>query len=125
MNFFIFILVKLSDNYQMRGERAIHWFWILVQFVYVFAMYLRNRSFSLAVSKMRSQNMCSIIEFVCQEATNRVSFALSLRLTDVCMRGDRTNRPISALESIRLCSAFVNNSFINLSPSSCSKKMGS
>ncbi|MCP1187866.1 IS701 family transposase [Priestia flexa] len=61
------------NGYQVRSERAIKRFWTIVQFTYVFAMYLRKAAFNLAIQCIRKQKIGSIIEFVYRETTNGTS----------------------------------------------------
>lgn len=61
------------DGYQVRSERAIRRFWTLVQFTYVFAMYLRKGTFSSVVPEIRSRKMGSFIEFVYYKASSGMS----------------------------------------------------
>lgn len=58
------------DGYQIRSEKAIKRFWMIIQFVYVFAMYLKKSAFHTAVQRMRKQKVNSVIEFVYWEAQN-------------------------------------------------------
>lgn len=60
-------------GYQVRSERVIKQFWTIVQFTYVFAMYLRKAAFNVAIQSMRKQKIGSIIEFVYHETTNGTS----------------------------------------------------
>lgn len=61
------------NGYQVRSERAIKRFWTLVQFAYVFAMYLRKATFNIAIQAIRKQKVGSLIEFVYRETQNGTS----------------------------------------------------
>ncbi|EIM05186.1 transposase [Planococcus antarcticus DSM 14505] len=60
-------------GYQIRNERAIRRYWTIVQFTYVFAMYLRDEVFQIAIRQLRRQKMGSLIEFVYEECQNGVA----------------------------------------------------
>jgi hypothetical protein len=57
------------NGYQVRSERAIKRFWLLVQFTYLFAMELKKTSFNEAIREVRASKTASIIEFVHHQAT--------------------------------------------------------
>ncbi|MDT2688425.1 MULTISPECIES: IS701 family transposase [Bacilli] len=58
---------------QVRSERAIQRYWLLVQFAYLFIGALQLKSFSTAIQQMRRDQFGGIIEFVYNEARTGTS----------------------------------------------------